>query len=93
MPAHPAAPALEFLMRTATAMLLVLACVGLNACTPPGPPDEKRRPAPQAGAQAGAPRSAIVRNANAYKDRARDAQAASLDAADRQRAETDTQTR
>ncbi|MES2858365.1 MAG: hypothetical protein V4704_04210 [Pseudomonadota bacterium] len=78
-------------MRTANATLVVLACVALNGCSPPGPPDEERRPAPQAGAQA-QPRSAIVRNAEAYKDSARSAEAESLEAADRQRAEIDAQT-
>lgn len=81
-------------MRTAPAMTFLLACIGLNGCSPPGPPDEERRPAPTAGAQADAPaRSAIVRNADDYKARARAAEADSLDAADRQRAEIDAQSR
>lgn len=78
-------------MRTATATLM-LACLGLAACSPPATPDEERRPAPQADGQA-QPRSAIVRNAEAYKERARSAEAASLEAADAQRAEIDAQTR
>ncbi len=78
-------------MRIANATLLAFATVALSSCSPPGPPDEERRPAPQAGAQA-QPRSAIVRNAEAYKDRARSAEAESLEAADRQRAEIDAQT-
>ena len=77
-------------MRTATALLLVLACLALNGCSPPGPPDEERRPVPQAGAQL---RSAIVRNAEAYKERARSAEVESLEAANRQRAKIDAQTR
>ena len=81
-------------MRTATVSLFMLACIGLNACSPPDPPEKKRRPEPQTSAPGDArPRSAIVRNANAYKDRARSAEAASLEAADRQRAEIDAQTR
>ena len=81
-------------MRTATVSLFMLACIGVNACSPPDPPDGERRPDPQASVppdmQA---RSAIVRNANTYKDRAREAEAESLQAADRQRAEIDAQTR
>ena len=78
-------------MRTPTAILLACATVALSSCSPPGPPDEERRPAPQAGAQA-QPRSAIVRNAEAYKDRARSVETESLEAADRQRAAIDAQT-
>lgn len=64
----------------------------LAACSPPAPPEEERRPAPRADAQA-RPRSAIVQDAEAYKDRARGAEAAQLDAAERRRAEADAQSR
>ncbi len=81
-------------MHTATATMLVLACIVLNACSPPGPPEKKRRPEPQTPAPGDAqPRSAIVQAADAYKDRARSAEAESLEAADRQRAEIDAQAR
>jgi hypothetical protein len=70
------------------ARLVALGCMALlAACTPPDAPEEERRPEPRAQAQVEtAPRSAIVQTANAYKDRARDAQQAQADAADRQRA-------
>lgn len=56
----------------------------LAACSPPSPPEEERRPEPQADAPA---RSGLVQAADAYKDRARGAAAQQQDAADRQRAE------
>ncbi len=81
-------------MRTATASLFMLACIGLNGCSPPDPPEKKRRPEPQTSAPGDArPHSPIVQAADAYKDRARSAKAESLQAADRQRAEMDAQTR
>lgn len=64
----------------------------LAACSPPAPPEEERRPAPRAGAEP-APRPAIVREAEAYKDRARGVEAEQLDAAERRRAEADAQSR
>ncbi len=81
-------------MRTATVTLFMLACVGLGACSPPDPPEKKRRPEPQTSAPGDArPRSAIVQAADAYKDRARSAEAESPQAAHRQRAEIDAQSR
>jgi len=81
-------------MRTATVTLLLLACVGLSACSPPDPPDGERRPEPQTSAPGDArPRSSIVQAADAYKDRAREASAKSLQVADRQRAEIHAQSR
>lgn len=79
-------------MRTTIAVLL-LGCLGLTACSPPEPPDEERRPKPQAeGTQAQA-KSGIVKTADAYKDRARSAEAQQLEAAERQRAQLDAATR
>ena len=78
-------------MRTATAITIVLAFTALAGCSPPKPPDEERRPQPQAQTQA-PPTSAIVQSANAYQDRARNAEAESLGAADRQRQEIDAAT-
>lgn len=76
-------------MRTTIAALL-LGCLGLAACSPPEPPDEERRPEPQAeGTQA---KSGIVQTADAYKDRARSAEAQQLEAADQQRAQLDAAT-
>lgn len=72
--------------RRAMPHILLVSCVLLAACSMPEPPDEKQRPEPQAG-----PKSAIVQNANAYKDRVRDAQAEQEAAEDRQRAEIDAQ--
>lgn len=73
-------------MSRALPSFLLLGCVLLSACSAPKPPDEERRPEPQAR-----PTSAIVQTANAYKDRARSVEADSLEAADRQRAEIDAQ--
>lgn len=70
---------------------LLLACLFLSACAPPKPPEEERRPDPQAASPTG-PTSAIVQTAEAYKDRARGAEKSQLDAADQQRADIDAQT-
>ncbi|RZA18689.1 MAG: hypothetical protein EOP93_10625 [Lysobacteraceae bacterium] len=59
----------------------------LCACSPPKPPEEDRRPEPQAQ-QA----SALARP-DAYKDSARSAATASQDAAQRERAQLDAATR
>ena len=69
-------------------LLVLLGTVLVGACSAPKPPDEERRPQPQAQAR---PTSAIVQTANAYKERARRVEADSLEAADRQRAEIDAQ--
>ena len=69
-----------------------LALAALPACSPPKPPEEERRPEPQAQAAA-QPQSAIVQAADAYKDRARDAAKAAQDAAGNQRAQIDAATR
>lgn len=67
-----------------------LAIALIAACSPPKPPEEERRPQPQAeNTQA---QSAIVQAADAYKDRARDAVKASQDAAERERAQLDAAT-
>lgn len=65
------------------ACLLVLAVAG---CSPPKPPDEERRPDPQA-------KPAVVAQANAYKDAARGAEAQSEDAAAKQKAALDAAAR
>ena len=65
------------------ACLLVLAVAG---CSPPKPPDEERRPDPQA-------KPAVVAQANAYKDAARGAAAQSEDAAAKEKAALDAATR
>lgn len=78
-------------MRTTIAALL-LGCLGLPACSPPQPPDEERRPEPQAeGTQAQA-KSGVVQTADAYKDRARSAEAQQLEAEERQREQLDAAT-
>lgn len=64
------------------ACLLVLAAAG---CSPPKPPDEERRPDPQA-------KSAVVAQANAYKDAARAAAAQSEDAVAKEKAALDAAT-
>lgn len=63
---------------------VLFACVLVAACSAPTPPDEERRPEPQAQ-----PKSALVETANAYKDSARAAVAETEDAAKRQQAELD----
>ena len=67
--------------------VLVLVCVLLSACSSPEPPDEERRPEPQAQ-----PKSALVETANAYKDAAHASVAASEDAAKREQAQLDAAT-
>jgi hypothetical protein len=78
-------------MRTTIAALL-LGCLGLAACSPPEPPDEERRPEPQAEGMQAQAKSGIVQTADAYKDRARSAEAQQLEAAERQRAQLDAAT-
>ena len=70
-------------MRIATSLacLLVLA---LSGCSPPKPPDEERRPEPQA--------AAVVHAADAYKDSARAAVAKTEDAAAKEKAALDAAT-
>ena len=63
---------------TPSACLLVLALAG---CSPPEPPEEERRPEPQAGGTQAQPTSGIVQTADAYKDAARAAVANSEQAA------------
>ena len=65
-------------------LLAVLAGVLLAGCSAPKPPDEERRPEPQAQ-----PKSALVETANAYKDAARTSVTATEDAAKREQAELD----
>ena len=76
-------------MLTSRAMppTVLLACLLLAACSAPKPPDEERRPEPQAQ-----PKSALVETANGYKDSARASVAASEDAAKREQAELDAAT-
>ena len=66
---------------------VALVCVVLSACSAPEPPDEERRPEPQAQ-----PKSALVETANAYKDSARASVAASEEAARREQAKLDAAT-
>ena len=70
-------------MRIATSLAWLLV-VALSGCSPPKPPEEERRPEPQA--------AGVVQAADAYKDRARGAAAQQQDAADRQRAQLDAAT-
>lgn len=65
----------------------VLACLLLAGCSSPTPPDEERRPEPQAQ-----PKSELVETANAYKDAARTSVTATEDAAKREQAELDAAT-
>lgn len=67
-----------------------LAFVALAACSPPKPPEEERRPEPQA--QGTKTKSAIVEYADSYKDRARATEAQVQDAAEQQRAQIDAAT-
>lgn len=67
--------------------LAVLACLLLSGCSSPKPPDEERRPEPQAQ-----PKSALVETANAYKDAARASVTATEGAAKREQAELDAAT-
>ena len=64
------------------ACLLVLT---LAACSPPKPPEEERRPDPQA-------KPAVVAQADAYKDAARAAVANTEDAATKEKAALDAAT-
>ena len=66
----------------------VLACVLLAGCSSPTPPDEERRPEPQAQPQS-PPKSALLDTANAYKGAARASVTATEDAAKREQAELD----
>jgi hypothetical protein len=76
-----------------TLPVLLFAGVVLAACSPPQPPDEERRPEPQSAGAARQPQSAIVQTAEAYKDRARSADAQQQAKEDAQRAEIDAATR
>lgn len=79
------------MLRTLRSSAALLAMLAIVACAPPRPPEEERRPAPQAQAHAtSSSPSAIVEQANAYKDRAQDAQA---NATDRRREAIDAATR
>jgi hypothetical protein len=71
-------------MRIATSLacLLVLALAG---CSPPKPPEEERRPDPQATAS-------VVQAADAYKDSARAAVANAEEAAAKEKAALDAAT-
>lgn len=69
-------------------LTVLLTCVVLTACTAPKAPDEERRPEPQAQ-----PKSSLVDTANAYKDSARAAVAATENAAKREQAKLDAATR
>lgn len=91
MPARRAG--METAMR-AMSVVLLLGCLGLSACSPPKPPEEERRPEPQAQATPAnsQPKSAIVQTADAYKERARSAETQQLEAADQQRADIDAAT-
>lgn len=78
------------------ARLIALACpfLLLAACTPPGKPEEERRPEPRSQAHAQRqPRSGVVHTADAYKQRARDVQQVQADDADRQREAVEAATR
>lgn len=66
---------------------VLLACVVLAACSSPKPPEEERRPEPQAQ-----PTSALLENANAYKGAARASVTASEEAAKREQADLDAAT-
>ena len=74
---------------TPIACLLVLALAG---CSPPEPPEEERRPEPQAGGTQAQPTSTIVQTADAYKDAARAAVANSEQAAAKEKAALDAAT-
>lgn len=73
------------------ACLMVMA-MAMAGCSPPEPPDEERRPEPQADGTRAQPKPGIVQTADAYKDRARSAGAQQREAADRQRAQIDAAT-
>ena len=77
-------------MRIASS-LVCLSVIALAGCSPPKPPEEERRPEPQAQA-ATQPQSTIVQTADAYKDRARDAVKATEAAAKDESARIDAAT-
>lgn len=66
------------------------ALVALAACSPPKPPEEERRPEPQAREAHAKP--AIARTADTYKDAARNAASATQDAAAKEKAALDAAT-
>ena len=68
-------------------LFVVLTCVLMAGCSSPKPPDEERRPEPQAK-----PKAALVQTANAYKDSARASVTATEDAAKREQAALDAAT-
>jgi outer membrane biogenesis lipoprotein LolB len=78
-------------MPRAMPSILLPACLLLAACSAPKPPEEERRPEPQAPVTA-QPKSALVETADGYKDAARASVAASEDAAKREQAELDAAT-
>ncbi len=67
--------------------IVLLACLLVPACSSPKPPQEERRPEPQAQ-----PKSALLETAHAYKDAARASVSASEDAAKREQATLDAAT-
>ena len=71
------------MLRTA---ITALAIVILAACSPPKPPEEEHRPEPQT-------QPGITAPANVYKDAARDAAAATDQAAAKEKAAIDAATR
>ena len=70
-------------MRIATSLAWLLV-VALSGCSPPKPPEEQRRPEPQA--------AGVVQAADAYKDAARAAVAKTEDAAAKEEAALDAAT-
>ena len=76
--------------RNARIIAASLAIAMLAACSPPQPPEEERRPEPQA--QGAETKSAIVEYADGYKDRAKATEAQVKDAAEQQRAQIDAAT-
>ena len=68
-------------MRIASTLACLLV-IALAACSPPQPPEEKRRPKPRAVAS-------VVQVADAYKDSARTAVANTEEAAAKQKAALD----
>lgn len=75
---------------SATNATIALIVAMLAGCSPPQPPEEERRPEPQATSTPA--KSGIVQTADAYKDRARSAEAQQLEAADQQRTQIDAAT-
>ena len=70
-------------MRIASS-LVCLSVIALAGCSPPKPPEEQRRPEPQA--------AGVVQAADAYKDAARAAVAKTEDAAAKEKAALDAAT-